>query len=902
MSPKQLFLLIAAAASFFSSANAVGKEGEGSVALVGPRWDTDKVEQSITAPDNLKSEKVGGKTTGWLAPSEFRKYPVVYFGEHRTKDFWTPEDVTAIQAYVESGGVLIVTGWSLVDLAGKGGNISDLKALLGFSAMNAIHPKEIASCDVISETLFKEAGLVRKSSSWQKGSLRVLPYRPCGAEVLAVVRGKNGKEFPLITINRLGKGCVICIGPSLFRLMQGIKTTGEPDENGRLQLNEDGLNASELSKIYLWAIKHGGKIEATTPAGKSTWGTVPLGEKGTLDYSRVPPFKKPELGKPHPVKNAFPLSWNGVPKAVIVLTAPQNKQFSQTAAELKYHLDKMTNGSFSIVHSIPAGPAIVIADPAAANRYFRYEEGKQKQNTVIAKTIGNKIILAGRVDFAATYLLEKLGCRYLWPGKLGKIIPPMPTLYAPELDLQQAPVLMMRWIRHGAASRQGRGERGLAYCGIPENKRDELVRLINQDYSDASGNRDFYAWHALEYDKGEYSWGHAFGYIRKKYGKTHPEFFALQPSGSRDPGDNDSRTRLCLSNRLLAEYIAEDCIRYFDANPKQKGYRICLNDGGERYFCMCEECRKLDPVNAPLNEMFFDTGISRMTVQYPSLTDRMLAFSNRVAEKVAVKYPDRKLAVYLYSYYSVLPVKVRPHPMLQILCTGSNYTRSQEDGGFMKRMQALASFGNPLLWRPNSLWGHFQYLAPQNYARKMFNDIEILKNNHLFAADFDCNEQLYAFKGIVYYAVAKALWNPDRLDYDSVLDDFCTSGFGKAAPEVKKYFAELERIMDAAALKDADYCEYFTPEAVYELEKILSAAAEKVKGVPDELARVKFLQTGLEGGQITAKIADAERRNQTEKVTKLKAELKAYIRKTSFESPAALFASGLYRIKYLGSN
>ena len=80
----------------------------------------------------------------------------------------------------------------------------------------------------------------------------------------------------------------------------------------------------------------------------------------------------------------------------------------------------------------------------------------------------------------------------------------------------------------------------------------------------------------------------------EKYGKDHPEWFALQPDGTRDQSKNPDRARLCESNPDLIAAIAREKIEELNKNPNLLGVSIAPNDGGRPAFCTCPKCEALD--------------------------------------------------------------------------------------------------------------------------------------------------------------------------------------------------------------------------------------------------------------------------------------------------------------------
>jgi hypothetical protein len=98
---------------------------------------------------------------------------------------------------------------------------------------------------------------------------------------------------------------------------------------------------------------------------------------------------------------------------------------------------------------------------------------------------------------------------------------------------------------------------------------------------------------------------------------------------------------------------------------------------------------------------------------------------------------------------------------------------------------------------------------------------------------------------LIYYALAKGHLNPDRLAYDDVFDDYCRSGFGKAAGAVKDYFNKLEKLTDEAAATEKGFEGYFEKLNVAELEDCIERARRDADGDEEVLKRVEFLACGV---------------------------------------------------------
>ena len=553
------------------------------------------------------------------------------------------------------------------------------------------------------------------------------------------------------------------------------KSLGYADDVGDWVLTAEGRDVKALTDEYA-ALFASVKDLAKLPE-LERWEPKPLGAPGDLKLPTA--FaKKPEFRAKPVLRPGLVLFGDGM-DAVVVVRPADGKYILSLAEELAWHLAQMIGREVAVVKAVPTDgrPALVVQP----------FEGKNCR--AVVKREKNVILIGGEdagASHAVTYVLEALGCRYLWPGPTGKVIPKRDRVVLPEIALDAESPFVVRRMRLY--------DRGTAV--------------------DHEGNRDFFKWHGLNDNKfmtdtkpGDadgFEWGHYYKDYYRKYAKSKPRLFALQPDGTRELhlGSHPERPTFCLSNPELAEITARNKIAEFRAKPTKKALSICLPDGATSSWCLCEECRKMDPSNAAHGgvTVFFP---KRSQVDYVAMTDRVFAYMNRVCELVAKEFPDRLLSTYAYSCYTAAPVRTKPHPNLLILSVAGNYADASAAGEAQRNLAQWMSFGNRVLWRPNMSAG-FRVNAPQNYARHAFEDVSAMAANGVFGTDFDTMYNEWATKGIGYYFTAKAHFNPDRLGYDALLDDFCEAGFAAAAKPVRTYFDALERATDAAAKLNAE--------------------------------------------------------------------------------------------------
>ncbi len=470
---------------------------------------------------------------------------------------------------------------------------------------------------------------------------------------------------------------------------------------------------------------------------------------------------------------------------------------------------------------------------------------------IVVQTGGNTLALLARDDGSTVRspasarpvfrFLEALGCRYLWPGETGKVIPHERTITAPDLHVRFTPQIGQRNIRIAPPDARDNA-RGLAWLGATVD--DYRAGLNNAEQTTAPGS--WSAWNGLGGNIGIVGGSAGCG-LRGGWdenGAAHPEWFALQADGTRDQSKAKGRWRLCISNPGLIEHVANDIIARLNGHA-QGIISLCPNDGGYSSFCQCEECKKLDPPNAPRVKMliFAHVGSSERTeVEVPALTDRFVHYWNAVVERVTKVVPDQLFLVEAYSYYSDPPVREKLHSniVVRYVPTLADGWKGWHDAGARR-----------LYWRPNNLHSGYRdgVLSPK--AHETAETLNYLGSNGILATDMDSIHSHWATHGLNYYVAARLSWNT-ALKFDDVLTDYCQSGFGAGAEAVKKYFQLAEKGVVPVVINGRGAFPKITSETIGELRKLLVAAAKATENDAPSHRRVAFLRAGLEFTAINA--------------------------------------------------
>ena len=425
-----------------------------------------------------------------------------------------------------------------------------------------------------------------------------------------------------------------------------------------------------------------------------------------------------------------------------------------------------------------------------------------------------------------TFLEDYLGVRWLWPGELGEVVPKRKDIAVPAIELEGRPAFPIRKVRPShmvGAYKTSSGKLG-------ESSESMLARAIDAD----AWTQRMRMGQSLMIDQ-----THAYGSkFWEKYGKEHPEWFALQPDGKRmGPPRVPGRVRLCHSNRRLQEEVARLVVDKIAQNPDVWSIGVGLDDVSPEAFCQCDGCEALGP----------------------TLTDRVARYDSAIAELVAQKHPEKRVSMFAYAKWRDPPVEAKLHPNVVVVNVGvytHGYLYAPDREANHKLWDGWAGMvEGKMLWRPNmpeSLG------IPIVYAHQWAEDLRRFAPK-TWGANVDALRGSWAAAGLNQYVMAKLLWDPDR-DVDAIIDDYCEKGFGPAAKPMRDYFATIERYTTEAARKAPAHGynkfapwapTYYTNDRMARLESLLNEA-DRLAG-KDDLAgqRVRFIRTGLDWAKLS---------------------------------------------------
>ena len=574
--------------------------------------------------------------------------------------------------------------------------------------------------------------------------------------------------------------------------------------------------------------------------------------------------------------------------AVVVTAENPTKTARYAAEELVGHLDKVTGVVLEIVKEseIPDGmhSRVFVGPTKAAAEYGIDVEGLGREAYVL-RTAGNDLFIAGREDDGDPlssrnpnvgtlwgvydFLETRLGVRWLWPGELGTVVPKTDTVGVEPIDRTSAPKLQFREIAWSRARRFLNASHKMEPADAALGFSPETARAYAQTL------HVFLRRHRMGGMDAEPPTGHTSHAWWQRYGKEHPEWFALRTDGTRGHPDPDATdVPLCVTNEELQDFIVEQ----WDGKSVLR-----LGPGDRPGRCSCERCRAWDgpqPENPPWFAKLIYGSEPREEGLFPGATsDRYARFWKTVREKAAKRNPDVLVSSsYLYENEFPAPVKdihLGPKFYAEFVQWQDPHLRwfpMPEEAYEWVKAQWLGwrKTGIRMGYRPNYL--HDGYVMPHFETRQSATFFKFAYEHGMEGARFDSLTGQWAVHGPRLYMHLRLIADPD-LEINAIRREYL-DGFGPAADAVGRYWDYWETYANENMMRFLDlfrdvgwrYRSYprraheaFPPECFEPAEKMLAEAmtAASASSSPEYAQRVRFLQIGLEHARLTTALTAA---------------------------------------------
>ena len=450
--------------------------------------------------------------------------------------------------------------------------------------------------------------------------------------------------------------------------------------------------------------------------------------------------------------------------------------------------------------------------------------GRGRAGDYIIDVSREAVVIKGKTPLALTNglygVLDLWGCRWVFPGELGEVIPKAAAVELP-LGITTQKIASDARILAGAPSYYSEGEVG------------DWVRRNR-----FGKERTVTAHH------------HWCGIVPpavyndpQKPATFHPEYFSLI-GGERVKGTDGYKFQICTTNPEVIRMAVESAKEYFRKYPNVDAFPCSPEDNLE--FCQCEKCLALDSGK-----------LTREGIR--DVSDRVMAFVNEVARGTREEFPDKLIGVYAYNNYTEPPGRILPEKNVMVDITRMNYDllrlipRKEGDSSarFTKMVgdwKALVPYiynyeYNPIYWNAGLFCPNYLEYAD---AIRFFRDKGVL--------GFRSDAGELPFRNRVnflndYLAMRVAV--DASLDPKKELMAMCHEFFGPGAEAMKKYYLTMAKVTEQDPVPGSflgggvrHFYRIFTPEMLKAGTENLAAAKAAIKGEAPFLERLRIVEMG----------------------------------------------------------
>lgn len=362
----------------------------------------------------------------------------------------------------------------------------------------------------------------------------------------------------------------------------------------------------------------------------------------------------------------------------------------------------------------------------------------------------------GTANGVYAFLEKRLGVRWLMPGELGLVVPAKSTFSIPELDRSESPVFSLRdmsFIMNGKDSNDNTYEW-------------TLHQKLGNSFGMYRENMD-HSWYKL---------------IPPSLYEKHPEWFAMIDGERVVPKGRIYKIET--TNQEVIEHIANEAVTALKKDPQLRIFSISPND---LYlgWSQSPESKALYDMQAP-------------TVgDLPSVTPLILKYYRDVAAIVQKKYPQGKLAGFLYNTYRYPSTSgdiSLPDNFIPILAPDRDYFyglyREDTRNELTYMLSTWAKVAPPdwfMYDEPNILYWVNESGVITPPATDILNFyFPLLVKNHMKGMTTS-GSFVWGQTALKNYLLAKLLWDP-ALDANKVMQDWLSHAYGAQAGIIMNKF------------------------------------------------------------------------------------------------------------------
>ena len=254
-------------------------------------------------------------------------------------------------------------------------------------------------------------------------------------------------------------------------------------------------------------------------------------------------------------------------------------------------------------------------------------------------------------------------------------------------------------------------------------------------------------------------------------------------------------TNFCMSNPKARTMVAEYVRKYVTEHQNVDYLHVWLADGSNNY-CECEQCQKKLPAD------FYVMLLNEIDEKLTEIgSDARIAFISYVdttwgPETEVIKNPARFTLLFAPIFRSYAYSIPEGRGKTQLLPYNRNKNTFPDT--FAASLDYLdvwkKTWKGPCLAFEYHFWRHFIYdLTGLEMSRRVYDDVHIYKENGIDGIIEDASPRPFFPNGLVLYTYARSLYD-GSLTYDEIVEDYYFHAYGEDWRLFRDY---MQRILDA---------------------------------------------------------------------------------------------------------
>jgi len=475
----------------------------------------------------------------------------------------------------------------------------------------------------------------------------------------------------------------------------------------------------------------------------------------------------------------FTLVKDGAAPNVIFMAEDAPTPVVLAAGELQHYVERMSGSRLSLKKVRQAPNLLRIG---AAEAVVPSAESPHGDDSFQITVTPQGIAMAGANPrstlYAAYEVLERLGCRWFFPGEDGEHVPAAKTLTLAEGEALSTAAFASRGMVEDA--RPGSGYPPFPPDAAWEKRiaEDAQIYIIWAVRNRMNAYRNTSTLDNIEFDRRGVAvrWGSSHTIpqmIDRKLFETKPELFRMDQTGKRVPNGN-----VCATNPETVLLCAQWVMNFFKQNPRLDTCPMGGQDIWGGAWCSCEKCRVYSP------------------------SEQAALLINGVHAHLRKNNIQGRCSYSAYRdtlRYDLKKVKLDPEVHVGYAPRERSYGHAHSDASSERNRWFWRNLQD---WRRNhagplNLTDYYHdsilfYSLPAPTVQVIAQDLrDYAKLNARGVTSFMMGRYSWYCYGPSLYVYARMAWDP-ALDPDSLLDEVAHHQYGPAAASIRSFWRELE--------------------------------------------------------------------------------------------------------------